>query len=124
MDAQDIGGWPFASGFDGMPMREWLISACEFIDHESGSEHVVLSSKIQRLDRQDLPGPDFTFRWKCALAFAGIAIGAVGTAIVGAVVVPIGGVLAGAGPAVTGSVILANSAICTGREVRDSVAGP
>jgi hypothetical protein len=121
---QDVGEWPFASGFDGVPMREWLISACDFINSESGSEHVILSGKIQQLDRQVLPGPDFTFRWKCALAFVGIAIGAVGTAIVGAVVIPVGGVLAGAGPAITASVILANSAICTGREVRDVVARP
>jgi len=118
VDKQDVGEWPFASGFDQVPMREWLISACDFVENESGSEHVILSDKIQQLESRTLPGPDFTFRWKCVLSFVGIAAGAVG----GVLLVPLtaGAVLVAAGPGVA----LANSSLCAGPDVRRSVAGP
>jgi hypothetical protein len=66
--------WPFGPEDDDASMSERLIEACKFIQEEAGSERDNLELKIGLLNRDQLPGPDFSVPYRRMLKILGVAV--------------------------------------------------
>lgn len=126
VEEQQLGEWPFDGGFDGLNMRDWLTRACLFVQYEAGNEREVLAGKISQLGNHQIPDPDFTFRWKCALGFLAVGMvasaAALGGLVSGGPIGPVVAVLAGGGSLIQGTLKVVKTSDCTGEEVRNGVA--
>lgn len=114
--------WPFRRAFVDVPIRQWLMDACQFVQDRAPNERDILSRKRQQLEIRDtLPPPDLTIPWKCVAGFIGVAMGAAAAALQGLAAGPVGAVLSGSSFAVLGTIGLLETSACKGGRVRNTV---